>query len=282
MYFSKQKIMENKFLLPILPLLLLEVLYLFSTPENLFLKINGLPVDASMLILLSYLGNFWASFGLLYPLYFYRKDLLAQAVCSSLLANACTYILKAYLARPRPAFELMDHHVRIIGTPLLSTDSTPSGHTTTVFAIATALYFGLSPKYRNKILFLLAAGTGFARICVGAHWVHDVLLGASIGLLSGVLSGPLVAKINFEFQKRWHREECNATGNFPSEKICYSKPCLMMTTIWVVFGFWLMHRIRIVSYDIGGPDSPMIAIGVLCIALSLLDQMKKIVLKRFC
>jgi len=34
---------------------------------------------------------------------------------------------------------------------------------------------------------VLAAGTGLSRIAVGAHWPGDVAVGASLGLLSGLL-----------------------------------------------------------------------------------------------
>ncbi|MBK7004033.1 MAG: hypothetical protein IPH37_01965 [Burkholderiales bacterium] len=42
---------------------------------------------------------------------------------------------------------------------------------------------------------MLAAGTGLSRIAVGAHWPGDVAVGASLGLLAGLLGQGLLARM---------------------------------------------------------------------------------------
>jgi membrane-associated phospholipid phosphatase len=63
--------------------------------------------------------------------------------------------------------------------------------------VASALYFALPAKgrWRHGWLFVLAAGVGLSRIAVGAHWPGDVVVGACLGLLSGLLGNLLLARI---------------------------------------------------------------------------------------
>jgi hypothetical protein len=73
----------------------------------------------------------------------------------------------------------------------------PSGHTTTAFAVASALFFALpaAQRKRHGWLLLLAAGVGLSRIAVGAHWPGDVAVGVSFGLLAGMLGNVLLARV---------------------------------------------------------------------------------------
>ena len=50
-------------------------------------------------------------------------------------------------------------------------------------------------------LLLLACGTGLSRIAVGAHWPGDVAVGASLGLLAGLLGHVLLQWV----PQRWHQ-----------------------------------------------------------------------------
>lgn len=61
-------------------------------------------------------------------------------------------------------------------------NSFPSGHATTVFALAAslALFF---PRWRLP-LFSFAAVVGFSRIIVGAHYLSDLMAGAYIGVMT--------------------------------------------------------------------------------------------------
>ncbi len=61
-------------------------------------------------------------------------------------------------------------------------NSFPSGHATTVFALATALAI-VSPRWR-LLLFGFAAVVGLSRIIVGAHYLSDVMAGAYVGIMT--------------------------------------------------------------------------------------------------
>lgn len=96
---------------------------------------------------------------------------------------------KFLIESPRPAAVVDNAQMRVVGE-LLHNVSMPSGHTLTAFAVASGIYYALTPAQRRKfgwVLMVLAVGSGVSRIAVGAHWPGDVVVGASLGLLSGLL-----------------------------------------------------------------------------------------------
>jgi undecaprenyl-diphosphatase len=64
-------------------------------------------------------------------------------------------------------------------------DSFPSGHAAQAFAIAVVVGTGY-PRLAVPV-YLLASIVSLSRVVVGVHYPSDVLAGAAIGLLSGVL-----------------------------------------------------------------------------------------------
>ena len=71
--------------------------------------------------------------------------------------------------------------------------SFPSGHVTAVFAFATAMDRELrvshpdAARWASPALYSAAALTGFARMHSDNHWASDVVMGAGIGLVSGLI-----------------------------------------------------------------------------------------------
>ena len=63
--------------------------------------------------------------------------------------------------------------------------SFPSGHTTTAFAMATVVTF-VFPK-TGYVAFPLAILAGFSRNALGAHYLADVIMGATLGTLGAIL-----------------------------------------------------------------------------------------------
>lgn len=122
-----------------------------------------------------------------------KQAYIHSAGCAGLLSyvlsGAISQILKKQFLYPRPLLELYD--VRVVGENLY-TQSFPSGHTTTAFALAIALG-SFFPKLR--VYFVAAAClVGFSRIYVGAHYPFDVLGGAVLGVLLGSFSAWVIKR----------------------------------------------------------------------------------------
>lgn len=186
----------------IVPLGLWVLVSFMTTPPEIFLLINknarALPDTAW--VFFNLFGNGWFVFALTAPLLIFSPRLIVAGVIAGALTGAMSRILKLSLSFPRPASVLDPSTFYILGKPLTSL-SMPSGHTLTAFSLATALYFSISPENRKPFLwmFLIAIGTAFARVAVGAHWPADVMAGASIGLFGGIIGATLAQKIPAHF-----------------------------------------------------------------------------------
>jgi membrane-associated phospholipid phosphatase len=102
------------------------------------------------------------------------------------LSGIVTDIIKFVMGRARPT---MLFEKDWFGFDFFQTKwafvSFPSGHATTVAAMAFALYF-IFPKY--KVLYILAVLLGMAsRLVLGAHYPSDVIFGAYVGSMTAIL-----------------------------------------------------------------------------------------------
>lgn len=183
-------------LLPVVLFVLSAPLWLHTFEPAMFVAINTwcAPVAATVWTGLSLLGNAWGVLGVTAPLLVLSPRLLWAWLCAAPFAVAFARIGKGLLQSPRPAAEVDNAQMRIVGETLHNV-SMPSGHTLTAFAVASAIYFALPEKgrIRHLWLFLLAAGTGLSRIAVGAHWPGDVAVGVCLGLLAGMLGMRLLS-----------------------------------------------------------------------------------------
>lgn len=184
--------------LPPLLILVSAPLWLHWYEPAMFIAINQAcsGVAAPVWTGLSLLGNAWALLGLTSPLIVLAPRLLWAWLCAAPFAVVFARVGKGLLESPRPAAEVDNAQMRIVGE-VLHNVSMPSGHTLTAFAVASGIYFALPPqrRMRHVWLFVLAAGAGLSRIAVGAHWPGDVAVGASLGLLSGMLGQWLLARL---------------------------------------------------------------------------------------
>lgn len=130
-----------------------------------------------------------------------RKTIIAFV--SSFIAVAIAVLIDAVVVifwrRPRP---FISHSNQIIApiTQGLRVDaiSFPSAHTYFAFAIATSIFL-YGHRRLGVLLFLLAILVGIGRIGAGLHYPSDVIAGAILGIISGVLANIFVRKM----QKNW-------------------------------------------------------------------------------
>ncbi|HML05257.1 MAG TPA: phosphatase PAP2 family protein [Methanobacterium sp.] len=106
------------------------------------------------------------------------------------LSNVAVYLLKPLIAEPRPFLVLSNVHQLIPETEIYSF---PSGHTASSFAAVTVIgskynFIVKNKKYRLIYpLLAFAALIGFSRVYIGVHYPLDIVFGALIGILCGLV-----------------------------------------------------------------------------------------------
>lgn len=107
-------------------------------------------------------------------------------------------IIKRAVARPRPAEVIAGVNQLIPLSADAAGRSFPSGHTTFMVALASAVW----PHNKKLAIacFFAAALTGISRIFVGLHWPSDILAGAVVGYM---IAGPVLSLVKREINKRF-------------------------------------------------------------------------------
>ena len=121
----------------------------------------------------------------------YRKVGIASLLAISISTILTEGIIKHLVERVRPIIAYP------IDNPLIklpTSSSFPSGHTASSIAVTYVLSTYIK---RYKFYFIsLAVLIGFSRIYLYVHYFSDVLGGAVVGLISGILSVYIVRKIS--------------------------------------------------------------------------------------
>ncbi|MDO8473983.1 MAG: phosphatase PAP2 family protein [bacterium] len=106
---------------------------------------------------------------------------LQMIIAATLSRGIITEVIRLFWYRTRPFVE--QNFVPLI--PHADSASFPSGHATFLFAIGTVLY-----AYNKKagVVFLLgSAAIVIARALAGVHWPSDIIWGALIGVVCGLV-----------------------------------------------------------------------------------------------
>jgi undecaprenyl-diphosphatase len=133
------------------------------------------------------LGAVWIALALAFGLWEWRS--VRRAVGFALLtavvtfaADAAGFGIKDLVTRPRPFVA----HPEIHPLYTVRSSSFPAGHAATAFAGAVLLAWAAR---RWLPLFVgLAAAVGYSRVYVGDHYVADVIAGAFLGALVGLVA----------------------------------------------------------------------------------------------
>lgn len=150
------------------------------------------PVLDKIMSAMSFLGSGGMIFIILATFFILRKKdrKLGLTIAVSLLLCGIigNGILKPLVGRIRP-FMAQDFPI-IINPP--SGASFPSGHTYSAFAAATSVYF-----YKKKLgifLFFFTVLMGFSRLYLYVHYPTDVIAGAILGIVIGIVSKKIIDK----------------------------------------------------------------------------------------
>ena len=162
-----------------------------KTGSFLFLNpFHGSPLNL-FFINFTYLGDGLFAVGVIILLMVLRRWSQAwQVLIAFLLSALLAQVLKAFFGMPRP-WEVFEHGEKyayfIDGITRRGFSSFPSGHSTTVFTLATMLAFFERNKIANLLYLLVAVVVGYSRIYLGQHFLTDVLMGSFLGVLTAVL-----------------------------------------------------------------------------------------------
>jgi len=127
---------------------------------------------------------------ILFFLYRQRKQQAFALLASFLISGLAVQVIKNFVNAPRPKifFEAGQYLYFINGVSHGGHSSFPSGHTATAFAIATVIVTILKIKKWQLLVLFAAALVGYSRIYLAQHFLIDVIVGALIGNISGILS----------------------------------------------------------------------------------------------
>ena len=102
------------------------------------------------------------------------------------------FTIKPLVARDRP-WLVIENFVNLV--PEKDPNSFPSGHTNAAFAFAAGICAaGDSRRWMKVTAVCMAVVMGLSRLYVGVHFPSDVLAGAAIGSLCGLLGASAVRK----------------------------------------------------------------------------------------
>ncbi|ASU34951.1 phosphatase PAP2 family protein [Mucilaginibacter xinganensis] len=105
---------------------------------------------------------------------------------STAITFGATMLMKAIFKRRRPFVQ----NLKIVAVYNAGSTSFPSGHTSTSFAVATALSRAYPKWYVIVPSYLWAGSVGYSRMYLGVHYPSDVFGGAVLGTTTSWLLKP--------------------------------------------------------------------------------------------
>ncbi|TSD65068.1 phosphatase PAP2 family protein [Inquilinus sp. KBS0705] len=107
---------------------------------------------------------------------------------SAAITLGATLLIKTIFKRRRPFVQ----NLKIVAVYNAGSTSFPSGHTSTSFAVATALSRAYPKWYVIAPAYLWAGSVGYSRMYLGVHYPSDVFGGAVLGTTTSLLLRPAI------------------------------------------------------------------------------------------
>lgn len=163
----------------------------FNKKEGFYL-LNGYHTIflTNLFIVLTFLGDGFICVAVGLLIYFFADRFTGLLVISSyVLSGLIAQLLKQFVieARPGVLLEESDYPNFIENVTLHNYHAFPSGHTASAFAMVAVVAFVIKNKRYAVPLLIVASAIGYSRIYLAQHFMIDVLGGALIGVLSGMI-----------------------------------------------------------------------------------------------
>lgn len=137
-------------------------------------------------------GMLFIVLGLVLLLFRQTRKAGFSALCAMLIGLVVVnFTIKPLVARARP-WLVIENFVNLV--PERDPNSFPSGHTNAAFAFAIAVCLSAPKRWMKITAVCLAVVMGLSRLYVGVHFPSDVLAGALVGSLCGLLGAWVVRK----------------------------------------------------------------------------------------
>ena len=164
------------------------IIWVSGANEAWFHVLNGWSADTGpqMWASITIFGDALVLLAIALPILWYRPQWAWALLVAALLSTVVSHTMKPWLDLPRPAAVLGADAITIIG-PELRAKAMPSGHATAAFTLAGVLVPAMKSRGAKLAILVLALTVALSRVVVGAHWPIDVLAGALIGWMSGIL-----------------------------------------------------------------------------------------------
>jgi membrane-associated phospholipid phosphatase len=168
------------------------VLLIFYSKADSFILLNAYHSRALDYFFMYYtnVGDGLFSLGIAVIFLSYKRFLIGfEIIAAFLLSGALVQLLKYFLPMPRPSVFLANGHYNhfIENVTLTGHASFPSGHSASVFALATILSLSDKNKNRSYLYLLLAVLVAYSRIYLGQHFLQDVFWGSTDGFISAMV-----------------------------------------------------------------------------------------------
>lgn len=142
---------------------------------------------------------------LLIPFALYRYGLAFESLLAYVFSGLVAQIIKRTLELPRPKVWFENHDILhfVAGVSVYSSNSFPSGHTATAFALFTLLAISTKNKLYGILYFILALIVGLSRVYLLQHFLLDILVGSIIGTVSSLILYSWLSNSKWYQEKKW-------------------------------------------------------------------------------
>ena len=126
--------------------------------------------------------------------YFMALEFLSAGILSSIVVQSLKRLVFAPSPRPMAVIQWSETLLPVgLDVPLQF--AFPSGHTTTAFVFFTLLTLHFKKISVQILSALVVIGVGLSRVYLMAHWLPDVMAGASLGLCIGLFTHNVFLRI---------------------------------------------------------------------------------------